>query len=364
MLGVITGPDSGCDVTFTVKYNVRIDYYVQMPTGEPVADIPGPAAYYNITWLGSETTVVEKKVTQHFSAISLILQVDRAVLVAVAKSIANDADECSRNHGVSSACWTALNFLLGGKAAKGAELALEADKAITTGIDLEKVLAEVKIADIEGATRAQLSRDLENALQSPASCVVNSFPADTQILLADGTRKAIAELREGDRVLAGDPAGGTRAEPVTNAFSHSTTRPVTVDLGAGGRFSTTARHRIHVPQRGWTYAIDLRPGDLVSGPDGTTDKVVAVGDRSDLEPTTVYDITVEDLHTFYVLAGATPVLVLATAPPDRHRPEAGRGLTARTPRPLPAGSAGGQSASCGRLRRSRGPGGPASSLAE
>ncbi|MER5640490.1 ricin-type beta-trefoil lectin domain protein [Kitasatospora sp. NPDC002227] len=311
VLGVITSRDSGCDVTFTVKYNVRVDYYLQLPTiGEPASDIPGPAAYYNITWLGADNTVVTKKTTQHFSAISLILEVDKAVLVALAESIAHDADECNRSHGLSPACTTALNFLPGGKAAKGAEMALEADKAITTGVDLEKVLADVKLADIEDATKAQLERDLQQAEEQLASCATNSFPGDTQVLLADGSHRAISAVRPGDQVLATDPAdGSTRAEPVTAAFSHGTQRLVTVGLEGGGRLDTTAWHRVYVAQRGWTFAVDLHAGDQVRRPDGSTRTVTSTQDRAGLASTEVYDLTVEGLHSFYVLAGQSPVLV-------------------------------------------------------
>lgn len=37
--------------------------------------------------------------------------------------------------------------------------------------------------------------------------------------------------------------------------------------------------------------------------------MTALLDRSGLTPRTVYDLTVDDLHTFFVLAGATPILV-------------------------------------------------------
>ncbi|MET8410860.1 hypothetical protein ABZV34_22645 [Streptomyces sp. NPDC005195] len=37
--------------------------------------------------------------------------------------------------------------------------------------------------------------------------------------------------------------------------------------------------------------------------------VTALLDRSGLTPRTVYDLTVDDLHTFFVCAGATPILV-------------------------------------------------------
>ncbi|MER6366801.1 hypothetical protein ABT255_00170 [Streptomyces mirabilis] len=42
---------------------------------------------------------------------------------------------------------------------------------------------------------------------------------------------------------------------------------------------------------------------------GSTQRAEGSLDRSGLTPRTVYDLTVDDLHTFFVLAGATPILV-------------------------------------------------------
>ncbi|MEU9456343.1 hypothetical protein [Streptomyces sp. NPDC048277] len=64
-----------------------------------------------------------------------------------------------------------------------------------------------------------------------------------------------------------------------------------------------------VSGRGWTVASDLRPGDSLRGPDGSLRTVAAPLDRHEAKPRTVYDLTVSGLHTFYAVAGGTPVLV-------------------------------------------------------
>ncbi|WP_459647826.1 RICIN domain-containing protein [Kitasatospora sp. Ki12] len=305
----LSGALSFCDVTFTLRFNVRIDFYSHLPRAQ-TSDIPGPAAYYDIVWLGSTTTEVDRKVTQRFTEFGIFLKLAKAVIEATAQSIAKDADECSRSGGTSPSCMVGLTFLPGGKAVKGAEMALQTDKAITTGVDIEKVLAAVKAADIEAATAAQLTRELEAAERAFASCATNSFPAGTQVLLADGSHKAIEAVRSGDRVLATDPEVRTsRGEPVTNTFSHNTEHLVTVSFDHGGRFETTAWHRVYVPQRGWTFAIDLHVGDQLLSPDGVKQVVTDLRDENGIAPTRVYDLTVSNLHTFYVLAGNAPVLV-------------------------------------------------------
>jgi hypothetical protein len=117
-------------------------------------------------------------------------------------------------------------------------------------------------------------------------------------------------VRTGDLLLAADPATGhTRGEPVTRTFRHATADLVDVTLTEGGRLTSTPGHRFFVTGRGWTLASDLRPGDALRGPDGALRIVAALLDRHEAAPRTVYDLTVSGLHTFYAVAGDSPVLV-------------------------------------------------------
>jgi hypothetical protein len=60
--------------------------------------------------------------------------------------------------------------------------------------------------------------------------------------------------------------------------------------------------------RGWTEAAQLKTGDKLRSPDGeTTQTVAAVKVWTGLK--WMQDLTVNDTHTYYVLAGSTPVLV-------------------------------------------------------
>lgn len=70
----------------------------------------------------------------------------------------------------------------------------------------------------------------------------------------------------------------------------------------------TDGHPFWVDDEGrWIEAGQLVAGDQVSTPDGQTLTVVRT--RHWTEDTTVYNLTVEGIHTYYVLAGTTPVLV-------------------------------------------------------
>ncbi|MFI2644170.1 polymorphic toxin-type HINT domain-containing protein [Streptomyces sp. NPDC018610] len=64
---------------------------------------------------------------------------------------------------------------------------------------------------------------------------------------------------------------------------------------------------MYVPGRGWIQASSLRATDSLRAPTGAMDKVIDIR----LAPASqrVWDLSVADLHTFYVLAGRTPVLV-------------------------------------------------------
>ncbi|GAA1925435.1 hypothetical protein GCM10009716_37110 [Streptomyces sodiiphilus] len=76
----------------------------------------------------------------------------------------------------------------------------------------------------------------------------------------------------------------------------------TVDIVA------TDGHPFWVPDlEQWTDAGDLTPGTWLATGTGTLTQITAV-EHHTLQ-LTVHNLTIADLHTYYVLAGATPVLV-------------------------------------------------------
>lgn len=157
---------------------------------------------------------------------------------------------------------------------------------------------------------AAIERSARTYEEARTACIRNSFPGDTQVVLADGSRKDIRDVRFGDRLLATDPdTGSTRGEPVTRTFSHPSADLLDITLASGGDLTSTSGHKFFVIGRGWTLASDLRPGDSLRTPGASPRTVAAVLDRDASAPQTVYDLTVAGLHTFYAVAGSTPVLV-------------------------------------------------------
>ncbi|WP_405828921.1 RICIN domain-containing protein [Streptomyces sp. NBC_01176] len=139
----------------------------------------------------------------------------------------------------------------------------------------------------------------------------NSFPGTTRVLMADGTTKEIRDIRIGDAVLATDPEGG-RTE--THTVSHTIYTPddtdfadITIDVGHA-RITATQHHPFWSPSaHRWIDGGDLRPGQTLRTSSGATVTVLRVHRFHRLH--SAYNLTVENLHTYYVLAGTTPVLV-------------------------------------------------------
>jgi RHS repeat-associated protein len=157
------------------------------------------------------------------------------------------------------------------------------------------------------------------ALRAGAKCLTNSFTGDTPVLMADGTYKAIEDIKVGDKVYAADPKTGERGAREVTALIRGSGSKELVDItvlskdGEPGSFTATSGHPVWLPEQGiWVDAGDLEAGQRVLTDDGT--KVTITKTRHRTENTTVYNLTVDDLHTYHVLAGQTPVLVHNTGP--------------------------------------------------
>ncbi|MEW1832448.1 polymorphic toxin-type HINT domain-containing protein [Streptomyces sp. NPDC088196] len=147
-------------------------------------------------------------------------------------------------------------------------------------------------------------------------CQKNSFVPGTRVLLGDGRAKAIEDIRVGEKVLATDPVSGrTQAEPVQATITGQGEKSlvkVTVSAEGSGATSTvtaTDGHPFWVSDsHAWRDAGDLRPGMELRTAAGTQAQVTAV--KSWTAPDQrVHNLTVAKFHTYYVLAGATPVVV-------------------------------------------------------
>ncbi|WP_405828914.1 polymorphic toxin-type HINT domain-containing protein [Streptomyces sp. NBC_00105] len=146
----------------------------------------------------------------------------------------------------------------------------------------------------------------------------NSFPAGTRVLMGDGTTRPIEQVKTGDTVLATDPETGTTGPRSVDATIHTPDdrdfTGITLRRQDGqGSVATTDHHPFWSQNRGqWTNAADLNAGDTLRTPDGATVEIQKVTHWKELQP--AYNLTVNDLHTYYVVAGDTPILVHNSGP--------------------------------------------------
>lgn len=137
----------------------------------------------------------------------------------------------------------------------------------------------------------------------------NSFTGDTQVLMADGTTKRIDEVELGDQVLATNPeTGETAAREVTaTIIGEGIKSLVEIETGSG-KITATDRHPFWLPElRQWVDAEGLRAGSVLQTEVGGQILVTAV--KTQIGIKRVHNLTVDDIHTYYVLAGNASVLV-------------------------------------------------------
>jgi hypothetical protein len=244
----------------------------------------------------------------HAGALSPSFVEDQAYTIAIAYLV-----ESAKVHDIVNyvAMFGDLALLLAALPKLLAKLASKLPAVGRTTVELGRVAARQFGAELERAAirlgaqdslLAELGRALSGVCRS-------SFLPGTPVLLSDGMTKPIQDVRVGERVLATDPATGvTRAEPVT-ALITSTGRKRLVDVTAGGgTLTATANHPFWAPQTGaWVPAGNLRSGQWLRTSSGTWTQ--ATGVRTRTAPAAVHNLTVAELHTYYVVAGGTPLLV-------------------------------------------------------
>jgi RHS repeat-associated protein len=187
-----------------------------------------------------------------------------------------------------------------------------------------KLVKRIKglIGKLIGSVKAWISESkaakrLQGLADKTLCKVTNSFTPETRVLLADGTTKPIKDIRDGDQVLSTDEnTDTTEPETVTAQITGTGTKhlvkiTLTTDPPAAlttSSVTATDGHPFWVPAlHEWINATDLHAGQWLRTAAGTHVQITAVTRWT--QQATVHNLTVSDLHTYYVLAGQTPVLV-------------------------------------------------------
>jgi RHS repeat-associated protein len=150
------------------------------------------------------------------------------------------------------------------------------------------------------------------------SCKKNSFVPGTKVLMADGSKRNIEDVKEGEFVLASDPeTGNLQARQITDTRNHSGVKHlITLTVDPDGKdgdakpetITATDEHPFWLPDFGrWANAEDLEPGMWLQTSAGTWVQITAIDETHRTQR--VHNLTVDGVHTYYVQAGATPLLV-------------------------------------------------------
>lgn len=208
----------------------------------------------------------------------------------------NDIIGCIRNPSVGGCVMAAIDVVTTVMpAAKGAVVAFKTARA---GMEVVRAGEELNaVAKIERAAKDTCE-------------VANSFDPKTLVVLASGATKAIGTLKVGDQVLSSDPKSSkpAQAEPVERVIwgtgnKHLVDLTVRDNHGKTSTVVATDQHPFWVADTStWTYAVDLHTGDQLVEPSatGVATSAVVVTVHRHVHFQQVYNLTVHDLHTYYI----------------------------------------------------------------
>lgn len=169
----------------------------------------------------------------------------------------------------------------------------------------------VMAAGATGGRGTAAGKGARGARGAGGSC--KCFLAGTDVLMADGTTKDIEDIELGDTVQATNPeTGETGAREVTRLIvtkddKHFNELSIATDDGIE-KLTATHEHPFWSPSESdWIEAGDLSRGMTLRTDGGDT--VIVTGNRAYADRAITYNLTVSGMHTYYVLAGETPVLV-------------------------------------------------------
>ncbi|MEW2620036.1 RHS repeat-associated core domain-containing protein [Streptomyces sp. NPDC048106] len=255
---------------------------------------------YNRDWDAYyyQTTHPQPKPKKKSSGTSWTSYLKKAASVAYDYSGAKDVVGCATNPTLGG-CIKAGTLVLG---------------FVATGGEDELEVAALEAAEDDGASVAEKAATA--CLKKP-----HSFTGSTPVLKSDGHSEPIKNIKVGDKVEATDPQTGvTAAHTVERVIKTTTDRDftnLTIRTTKPGKnhtrptsasLTTTWHHPFwNATTNQWTDASRLTPGTHLREPDGTYATVTKI--RNYHSTAVTYDLTIAGLHTYYVLAGATPVLV-------------------------------------------------------
>ncbi|MFG2479562.1 ricin-type beta-trefoil lectin domain protein [Streptomyces fagopyri] len=313
----------GCDTAYDLVVTYEADFYLCTDKNAQATADGCPKSAWQFL---QRTTLKNIKIDNwqhHFSGKeivrvgwqSLFGDVPGAILFSF---FAEEMMDCL--HGKASGCaWAYATYVPVEGVLSEISTALKAlDAAARTGIGYADAWKALRALPVSKEALAGIAAKVGKILAK--SCERNSFPGTTRVLMADGTTKQIQDVGVGDAVLATDSESGrTEGHTVTDTiYTPDDTEFADITIGAdNARITATQHHPFWSPgAHRWIDAGDLRAGQTLRTSDGRTVTVVGVHRYHRLH--SAYNLTVDDLHTYYVLAGSTSVLVHNSASVCEH----------------------------------------------
>ncbi|MFE0547079.1 ricin-type beta-trefoil lectin domain protein [Streptomyces sp. NPDC058891] len=141
-----------------------------------------------------------------------------------------------------------------------------------------------------------------------------SFSPETPVLMAGGKTKAIGKIKNGDKVEAADPKTGKHkgTRTVQHIWINHDKDLLDVTIrdkdGRTATLHTTANHPFwNATSHTWVPAGALRRGDALNT--ATNGHAYVLTIRTTSGTADRWNLTVQQLHTYYVVAGSTSILV-------------------------------------------------------
>ncbi|WP_093862902.1 polymorphic toxin-type HINT domain-containing protein [Streptomyces sp. TLI_053] len=282
------------------------------------ANVPGPGSG---SGGGPVSTPVNASAKKAETAKNKVVDAGKKLAKIVADELGiTDAIDCVTTGNLGSCGETALNVVSsmfsGGPLTKLlAKYAFRWNKAYELAKTIKTLAGELFDGLKVWRKESKAAKEAEDTIAAACPIRRHSFPPTTPVLLADGSAKPIGDIAVGDQVLATDPQTNTTSgEAVVNTIvtpddTLFTDLTLTSTTASPSTLTSTQHHPYwNITTARWTQAADLQSGDTLLSADGTPVTIQSIRNY-ELAPTEARDLTVANLHTYYVLAGTTPVLV-------------------------------------------------------
>jgi len=208
----------------------------------------------------------------------------------------------------------ARSFLIAGTVLEGGVAATRYGQAVAAYVngDVPKAAgffgeATLRLLGV-GLQSRMLANEIRAGRQAARSALVpgeeavlsgtNCFVAGTPVLTPDGF-KPIEDFQQGDMVLSRsehDPSGPLAVQMVRDTFERAA---LVISVRVKGRtIRTTIEHPFFVNGKGWVPAKQLGVGDELLSHDGQVSQVEFLSGVEEMVK--VYNLTVEDYHTYFV----------------------------------------------------------------